>query len=367
MRLFKIKKTDFFLIFVYFNIFCKGIGLGNDSLFYKSLIVVGVIALFYKIVDEKYRRKEMKFIVILCMIGFSSFLAVGKPTLLLSCMCIVGMKNIDIDKLFKGMFNIRAITFIGIVTLSLLGIIENQSIEMWRSGGFDVRYSLGFGHPNTLHLSLFILVSLYFYVRYERLNVLDYLLVSIVNLFIYSYSLSRTGCVVVFIVLILMVISKIRICSIRKLIIKSPKYIFLLLCIISFLFAYLYGKSALVTALDIPFNGRLRYSNYYILNYGLTLFGNNITGDINALFDNGYLYLYIQFGLLGLILISNLILLACKYAEKTNNVCQSVIIISYLIYIFTESFTPNIFMNNMLFFAIPMIYGNRNKRVVTNG
>ena len=367
MKLYKIKRTDFFLIFVYFNIFCKGIGLANDSLFYKSLIIIVIVALLYKVMGEGYTKKELLFMIIIIFIGGGTFLKTGKPTLFLTCMCIVGMKNIDIDKLFHSMLIIRGTTFVALVILALSGIIENQSIQMWRSGGMDTRYALGFSHPNSLHLSLFILVNLYIYVRYKRINILDYLFLSAVNLFIYQYSLSRTGVVVVFLQLIFLLISKIKINIIKSMMIKSCKYIFGFMFLTSFICAYLYGKSSFVTGLDVLFNGRLKFSNYYITNYGFTLLGNNIIGDANALFDNGYLYLYIQFGLLGVILISRLIFLACKYTEKTNDLCKAIIINGYLIYIFTESFSPNIFMNNMLFFAIPVIYTIKNSKVIKYG
>lgn len=366
MNIIKIKKTDFFLIFVYFNIFCKGIGLDNDSILYKILLILGVVSSVYKILEEYYTKNEIIQIVGIFLIGFFSFLKTSKPTLLLTCICIIGMKNVDLDKLFKGIFRIRGITFFSVITLSLVGIIENKSLTMWRNGGVDVRYSLGYGHPNSLHLSLFLFLCTYVYVRYTKFKFIDYLFVSLINLFIFKYSLSRTGTLVIFIMLLLVFISKIKFKFTKKVIIKSCKYIFLILMITSFLFAFLYGKSEIVTKFDFLFNGRLKYSNYYITNYGFTIFGNLLIGDTNALFDNGYLYLYIQFGLGGLLLISSLIYLACKYIEKTQDVCKAVITISFLIYIFTESFSPNIFINNMLFFAMPMIYFNRKESYIKN-
>jgi hypothetical protein len=366
MNIIRIKKTDFFLMFVYFNVFCKGIGLDNDSIFYKTLLILGIVLLFYKVVQEYYTKNEVIQIIGIFLIGFFSFLETSKPTLLLTCICVIGMKNVDLDKLFKGMFKIRGITFFSVITLSLVGIIGNKSITMWRNGVIDVRYSLGYEHPNSLHLSLFLFICTYVYVRYSKFKFIDYLFISFINLFIFKYSLSRTGTLVIFIMLLLVFISKIKIKFTKKIIIKSCKYIFLILLIISFLFAFLYGKSDIVTKFDFLFNGRLKYSNYYISNYGFTIFGNYLAGDTNALFDNGYLYLYIQFGLSGLLLISSLIYLACKYIVKTQDVCKAIITISYLIYIFTESFSPNIFINNMLFFALPMIYFNRKEQYIKN-
>ena len=70
---------------------------------------------------------------------------------------------------------------------------------------------------------------------------------------------------------------------------------------------------------------------------------------ILLLFDNGYIYLYIQYGILGFLLISWLIISSCNYVNKIYDIRKAVILISYIIYIFTESFSPNIFMNIILF------------------
>lgn len=356
MKNIKINKADFLFIFVYINIFCKSIGLSNDSIFYKISLIIGVIFLAYKIMNENYTKNEMIKIIILLLIGIFSLLKTKRHTLFLTCICIIGMKNINLNNLFRGLLKIRTITFITVITLSLLGILENQSIKMWRNGKFDLRYSLGYGHPNSLHLTLFVLVCTYIYVRYDKFKKSDYLYITFLNLFVYKYSLSRTGVLLIFLLLILVFISQYKFFS--KLIINSCNSIFLLLLTISFTFAIIYGKIDIANRLDILLNGRIKYSSYYINNYGFTLFGNYLKGDTNALFDNGYLYLYIQFGLIGLLFISGLIYFSCKYIKKTNDICKAIITICYLIYIFTESFSPNIFMNNMLFFSIPMIYKN---------
>ena len=60
--------------------------------------------------------------------------------------------------------------------------------------------SLGYGHPNSLHLSLFILISLYIYVKYSSLKIYNLIFWMIVNLFIFNYSGSRTGALSVFFV-----------------------------------------------------------------------------------------------------------------------------------------------------------------------
>ncbi|MFR1757920.1 MAG: hypothetical protein ACLSWA_13735, partial [Thomasclavelia spiroformis] len=189
--------------------------------------------------------------------------------------------------------------------------------------------------------------------KYSSLKIYNLIFWMIVNLFIFNYSGSRTGALSVFLLISLCFLTKIELA--RSIILKLPKYLYMILIILSFTSALLYGKSEEISILNILLNGRVSYSNYYITNYRFTLFGNNILNDF-TLFDNGYIYLYIQYGILGFLLISWLIISSCNYVNKIYDIRKAVILISYIIYIFTESFSPNIFMNIILFFAAPVIF-----------
>lgn len=349
------KKEDLFWIFLGLNVFAKGIGLGNSSRLYLLLIIIGALALLLKILFTKYNKKEFLFIIICGLIGISSFVITKKPTLLLTCMCLIGLKDIKLDQTYNFMYKIRLITFIGLISLALLGIIDNTSLQMWRNGNMDIRYSLGFGHPNTLHLSLFILIALYIYTHYDKLKIRHYLLLMAINLIIFYFSVSRTGIIVTTILILLTFLSK-NFKRINKIINKLPSKIYLILMALAFLTGLLYGKLPILNTLDNIFNGRIAYTHYFLTTYNYSLFGHNISLDNNALFDNGYIFLYTQYGIIGLLFISYLIIKICNDIEKNKNSKKAVLVISFLIYIFTESFSPNIFMNIILFFIIDCIY-----------
>ena len=350
----KIKSKNLFLLFLYINVFCKAIGLSNDDKIYMMLLIFGIFILIFKIVTDKFTKKQLLYFAIIILIAFCSFIVGKKTTLLLTCLCLAGMKNIDVDKTFNGMFKIRLITFIAVVVLALVGVLENTQIYMWRDGGYDLRYTLGFTHPNTLHLSLFILISLYIYCKFDKLNLIDYIFLIASNLLIFSFSNSRTGIIVIMLLICITILSKNKL--IKQLILKLPIYIYIGLILVTFLTAYMYGKIPIMYELDEMLNGRIAYSHYYLEMYGLTLLGSDISIDTNALFDNGYLYMYTQFGIIGFILISSWIFKICSKTKKEKNKKRAILIICYLIYIFTESFAPNIFMNIILLFVADNIF-----------
>ena len=349
-----------FLIFLYLNVFCKGIGLGNDSKIYLLLLFLSIFFIVFKIINEKYTKNEFLICGLMFIIGLVSFLVTHKPTLFLTIICLIGMKNVNIDKIFKGMFNIRFVGFILIISLSLIGIIPNNSISMWRNGKLDVRYALGFGHPNSLHLALFILISLYLYIKNKNIKLINYIFLIIINQFIYHYSLSRTGYLLTFLLIItFMVIKYIKVN--KRIINIFTKLLLIFLIAFSFISGLMYSpNNDVMNKLNKIFNGRIAFSNYYLKNYDATLFGNRtILQDNKALFDNGYLFLYLQYGIIGMIFIIGLIYEIIKSKEIKNDCKKNVLVLFYLVYLFVESFSPNIFMNIILLFGSYVIFENQ--------
>ena len=350
----KIKTVYLFYIFILINTFFKGIGLDNDSKIYLIGLIIGVFALGEKLLNDKYTRKELILIASSLLVGIATFLITKTPTLLLTCLCLSGMKNVDTNDVFKKMYYVRIVSFFAIIALSLLGIIENEKISMWRNGEVSERYSLGFEHPNMLHLTFFLLIALYVYNNYEKLTIFHYGVITGLNLILYHFSVSRTGMIVTMLLIVLGVVSKFK--KLNKIIVKLPIIIFIVLLMFSFATGMLYGKIGFMDRVNDILTGRVAYSHYYLQTYGFSLFGNNIKNDTNASFDNGYLYMYIQFGIIGLAYLSILYLKIFKKIIREFDIKKAILSICFLIYIFTESFSPNIFMNIILLFAADTIF-----------
>ena len=356
------KKKYMFCTFLYLNVFCKAIGLGNESKFYFVLLLFSVVVLFFKIIDEKYTKKELLLCFSFLLIAFLTFIVTGKPTLLLTMLCITSMKNVDVEKIFKGMFNIRCVCFIIVVSLAFIGILPNLEISMWRSGSYVTRYSLGYGHPNNLHLSLFILISLYLYNKNETIGIVDFLIVIVSNCFIYSYSKSRTAFLLIFLMSILFwICSKYKNSKkINNFLNKTALNCLVLLICLSFGTALMYSPDNWIRHVDSLLNGRVAYTKYYLNNYEMTFFGTKeILIDDNALFDNGYVFLYSQYGLFGFLLIIYILYNIIKNDKVRYDIKKNILIICYLIYIFIESFSPNVFMNIILLFSSLFIFEKR--------
>lgn len=162
--------------------------------------------------------------------------------------------------------------------------------------------------------------------------------------------------IITLLLIVLTIVSKIKFKTIQNIIIKIPVIIFITLLLISFITGLLYEKVDIMDKVNKLFNGRVEYSNYYLETYGFSLFGNNIQNDRNAIIDNGYLYMYIQFGIVGFLYLSMLYFKIFKKIKKDKDLRKAILTICFLIYIFIESFSPNIFMNIILLFAAGTVF-----------
>ena len=129
--------------------------------------------------------------------------------------------------------------------------------------------------------------------------------------------------------------------------------------IFSYITGVFYGSNSIITKLDYFFNGRIRYSNYYLTTYGFSLFGNGkVLTDLNAILDNGYILMFVQYGVIGILLVFGFLSRIIKSDFLKNDYNLFIISIFMFIYLFNESFTPNIFMNFILLFYSKILFKN---------
>lgn len=344
----KIKTSNFFSIYLGLNVFCKGIGLGKGNVFYKILLIIGFLFLLLKIFcgDENYKKSDYIKIFPIVLVGALTFVTTGAITFILSCICVAGMKNVNIGKEIRSMSIMRIVTFLTMVFLALTGVIENHQIIMWRNGHFDFRYCLGYSHPNILHLTFFLVISTYIFAAKGKIHLWRYIIMLILNAFIFHYSVSHTGFLCTIMVIFLSFTSSFFRGKLLRFYVKLPKIIFWLCIIASFSLAILYNYFPPLEKINQTVNSRIEYSNYYVMHAPLTLFGNRgILDDLTNLADNSYTLMYTQYGLLGLLTWIYLMLNGFNYVEKHINAKETSVMIIVAIYLLSESFGPNAILN----------------------
>lgn len=357
----------YFAFFIILTI-SKAITLDRNKLIFILLTFLAGIHLIIKILNNKYTVKEFIIIVALILLGGINLLFSKKTTVLISIIAIVFAKNISFDKLIRIVFNVRVISFISVITWSLLGIVENvKSYRILESGEILTRYSLGFSHPNTTYLNFFILILLYLYIYFDKLKWINYFVIIILAQLMYMITDSRTGYIIVVLSIIMTIMLKNN-KLINNNIIKIIIQITPIICgLVSILGGKLYDSSNMIFKIvDDLLSGRLQLSNRFLNNYNIKPFGQRIIegSDINGSYlriDNGYISLFLAYGFVIFIMyIIFQTLILRKYINEFRYK-EILLIIIFSLYGLTEVYIYNVFINISLLFMSDLLYC-RNRR-----
>lgn len=329
--------------------------LDTTMFFYKCLAAIAVLFIIIKILLEKHTVKEYIFMALIMVLIAICFIKSGVLTIILTPLFIFGAKNINLKKVFIFNLWIRIISFIVIIAFSLTGIRENHIFYIYRMTGENVlRLSLGFEHANQLHMHFFIIIILIIYVLYDKFKISYAIIIMLANYILYKYSVSRTGFLSVLVILILTFIfkeltrRKISISKITAWIIPLATTFSL---ISSMYFSY---NSRVMISLNNLLQGRISNSNYYWKLNGVSLLGQKLISDTTDLIlDNSYVILWLNFGLIILIIFNILYVITSYQLIKDNNYAGLLMIISFALYGVTEGFLSNIFLNiSLIYFSI---------------
>lgn len=336
--------------------FMKGIGLSSSNPIYIACYIIGILLTFIKIFKIKYKKNELKNIVIILLIGIVNFIVGKETTILFTAIAIATLKDIDIKKILKIMFFTRIIAFIIMIISSLLGIIPNNIIEFYREGiGFVKRMTFGYSHPNLTQASFVLIVVLYVYNYYEKIDLKRIIALELLNYLIYHFTVSRSGFFILSIFLVYVYLMK-RIKIVNKNSKRLLNATLFFSILFSFIAAQLYGENTIVNKMDIILTGRIRYMSETLKNYQIPIFSTNKYNNI--LFDNGYFDLIYNGGLLAFAWYMYNQIKTNKILVKNNLERENVITLFLFIYCITESYYASIIMNISLVFFAFYIFSN---------
>ena len=352
-----VKKLDIgvYLFWIIIS-FMKGIGFSSANPIYVISYVIGILLTFIKIFNVSYRKSELKNICIIFFIGIINYITGKETTILFTAIAIATLKNTDIRKILKIMFLTRIIAFIIMLTLSISGIIPNNSTEFYREGaGFVNRITFGYSHPNLTQASFVLIVVLYVYNFYEKIDLKRIVILESLNYLLYQFTVSRSGFFILSIFLIYVYLTK-KIKTIHKNSKKLLNATLFFSILFSFIVAHLYGENSIINKLDVILTGRITYMSETVNNYQIPFFSTNKYNNI--LFDNGYFDLIYNGGLLAFAWYMYNQIKTNKILAK-NNLEKEIIVTFFLfIYCITESYYASIIMNISLVFFAFYIFSN---------
>lgn len=344
-----------YYIFLLLMMGAKGIGLTGGQKVFTLCTVIAYCLIGIKMLITEYSIKEWCINIGLLLMAILIRCTSGETAAIAAVLLIIGMKNISLAKAMKVAFFIWGGTFVFSIIRGLLGLGDGVIVVHQKLGlGPIIRYSLGYTHPNVLHITYFILVMLFLYIFQFNSKKL-WLTVSMLflgNIYIFLYSVSYTGIVIVtaYLCFILYIDVRKKLSNIEKWIIEciTP------FCIIFPIMGPFVIKGNMYYFFDKLLSTRFQLVYYFFTNFKPTLFGTKtiIPADAHLTLDSSFAYLLMYYGIIPFFIMVLLYLLTIHKYIRHIQYQETAIMVCIALAGITEQFLFNLSFKNITFLCI---------------
>lgn len=277
----------------------KGVGIYEGMLAFNISIVVSFLCAGFAMLMANYTIPEVIGAIVLLGCSFLAYFETGEKAAIAAVLIVIGMKNVFLERMMKLAFALWTVCFYGMLFVHLIGWKEDIILAHNKFGlGFLLRRSLGFPHPNVLHISFIIWMALFLYVwsGTEKKLLKVTIILSMANILMFFYSVSITGMGLGFIYLggnyffaIRKEFNKLESCLIKSV---------LPICILACIIPPLFFKGTLFNVLNKLLNTRMNIWKYYLTTFTPGIFGTAVypPGEHQMSLDGSYLYLLYYYG-----------------------------------------------------------------------
>lgn len=343
----KIISLEEFLYYIMFSLLIslKGLGLDEASPVFRLGLICSIFLFTAKIVIGRYSLKELVIIATGGLWGIYVFFNVGTFSILIYALLAFGMKNISVTKVMKVGTVVYTVCFFTTVTLAVFFNRAGVQVVHQKLGlGPLLRESLGYSHPNVLHVTYVVLMAFILFVCKKDNKVKTIIGMIVGSILVFFYSLSYTGLMIsgVFICINLYFTYRNSISKIEQIIIKSifPFCIFFSTIVMYFLDGKIYE------ILNKMLNNRIWAIKVFLYYYEQTVWGQKILKE-NYSLDNSFIFALAWYGIafFAVVIVAYWNLIDRYLKENRRN--ELAIIISFLIAGITEQFLFNASIKNI--------------------
>lgn len=326
------------------------------------LTFISVALLVISILEKQYSVKQLITYAVVTILFGVICINIGSTRLLITVITCLAIRGEDIGRvirfIFKYEFWLIAIHCLFGAVSTLIGSEYYVLFHGYR------RYSLGFGHANVLSAFVFNLLTMFFWLKFEKLKPKDFLLATFAEILAFCVTRTRTSLYLFVLVLAIVLIYKNKKCS--KLIDFLAKSVVPLFSIFTFIMVFLYEKGNVLShVVDHLLTRRIALASYAYNRFGLSMFGRDMRNFTTTwddfygfsgggfTFDNIYSYLMINVGIVILILIIAIFYIVAKQGNLKNNI----FILVWALYSMTEVHGLSCYMCFPILFAALVIPG----------
>lgn len=288
--------------------------------------------------------------------------------LIILVVAVYALRDIDINKLIKSYSGVMLLFFVAVMCYSLftgehLGSYTEYRIER----GYEYRYTFGFVHPNSLHgMYLRIACALLLTQWGRKHRRMKYIFLEVGNYLLFLFSDSRTGFIILTMVLLISFVTEYIITEFRRRRYLDIIRIFNIGIIAFTIFASINLKNFKVLVwLDSLCTGRFDMANRFLQKFPITFWGTDITYIDKSRYaapqvlDCGIISTLLHYGVLvfGISIIIYMVGLK-KIWRQYDNVAMA-IVTGFITYSIFENSYSNIFTNLGLLLCCYYIVNDR--------
>lgn len=333
----------------------KGVGLEAGQKLFTLCILAALVCLAWKLCMTKHSLKEWAVMLMLVGLGCLIRKSSGEEAALWAFLVIIGMKHIPVKRILTVCFGIWSVTFALSAALGILHIKDGVVVVHEKLGlGPIIRWSLGYTHPNVLHVSYFVLAALLLYVcdlhgkRLWKMTAVLFL----GNLFVFLYSISYTGILLMtgYLALNLYLDARKSLSAAEKILAQ---------CILPFCVAFPLAGPFVTSGRVFDFFNKLLSTRFelvrmYFTSFRPTLFGTPADFNTSArlTLDSSFAYLLMYYGIVAFVLfVGGYFFLIHRFVKRQQKK-ELAIMIGIAVAGITEQFLFNLSFKNLSFFFL---------------
>lgn len=367
-------KTGEILYLIYFILMtgARAAGMYEGTTAYTVILSVSLIIFAAKMLITPHTIREYAIAALLLLVSGIVYLHTGEKGLIVCFCTLLGMKGINKVKVLKYGALTAAICILTRIITGVSGITAEKYYPQIRDGfGTMFRHSLGYIHPNTLHMNVLMLTMLTGYLVVKGLSVRDknegLPLLSVIsalllafNLYVFQYSGSRTGVLASVVYLIMNIWFYMR--PVPGIFEKTVCYgAYPFVCFLAVIAPRILPESLFTLVDRVVFNTRFSIATYFWKHNSLSLWGirlNNPDPELKTYgIDMAHLYLFLQLGIIAFALISAITIIYVYNAIKRGYTAELAVLVSTLFAGIWEPYLYNLGFKNFTYvFMGAMLY-----------
>lgn len=320
-----------------------------------TLMLVALSCFMAYIILTQVKGKAFLFFLASAALAVAVYLSNGHDDdLIIAVIAIYALRSTDFAELVKCYTVVACLFFVLVIGYSLItgeniGLYEGFRIER----GYEYRYTFGFIHPNSLQGMYMKLVCGLILTRWGGKNGrLKYIILEAGNLILFLFSNSRTGFMVLSVILVMCFGAE----NFTK-IINKRFFLYLIsglnIIIICFtLFAsFFYSRFGWLKWVSALVTGRFEYASWFINEFPVRLFGIDITFidkyrfASEQILDCGIISILLHFGVIMFVTSVAIYMTGIRKMWEDQKYIGMIVVSGFILYSVMENIYFNIFTN----------------------